>query len=101
MLNYYGEIDNKSHSTSLLMEFDDNDGIVASVTIPEYDSLIDMVMDDWFYSVPQVYEPKIDWFSQAVNDRAEISKVIRIIGSVKVYASGNFPPYFPGEPYNP
>ena len=46
-------------------------------------------MDNCFHSIPPEYDPAIDGFSQAVNDRAEISKVMGSIGSTKVYASGN------------
>ena len=84
MLDYNGEMADKSRHTNYLMDVDDNDGVVASVAISEYDEAVDHVMMETFDYVPcDEAISDDDKFLDAISERAEVSKVMGTIGSVR------------------
>ena len=84
MLDYNGEMADKSRHTNYLMDVDDNDGVVASITISEYNEAVDSVMMETFDHTPCEQALGDDHkFLDAISERAEVSKMMGTIGSVR------------------
>ena len=79
MLNFNGDISDPSRQMNLVMDVDDNDGVVTSVSLSAYNHAVDSNILESFHYVPS----DDDKFLTAVSERAEISKVVGSIGSVR------------------
>jgi hypothetical protein len=86
MLNYNGEIADKSRHTNHLMEVDDEYPIVASVLISDYEDAVDNAIADSFCDdlVPEDDMGDDCKFWKTISGRAEISKIMGSLGSVTV-----------------
>ena len=83
MLDYNGEVANRSRRTHHLMNIEDEYPVIASVLISEHDTAVDNAITESFVAVPNNLNPSDDGkFLDAINERAEISKVMGSIGSV-------------------
>ena len=88
MLDHEGNIANPSRHTHNVMDIDDDDdGVVASVQITDYENEIDSIMEHSFHTVSLPHEEltEDDMFATAINGRAEISKVMGSIGSTREF----------------
>ena len=84
MLDYNGDISNKDRHANLIMNVDGDEGVVASVSISDYNHAVDSNMLESFQVPYSDHEISYDdEFYNAVSERAEISKVMGTIGSVK------------------
>lgn len=84
MLDSNGEMADKSHYTNYLMDVDENDGVVASVAISEYEEAVDHVMMETFDHIPcDKAISDDDKLLDAISERAVVSKVMGTIGSVR------------------
>jgi hypothetical protein len=83
MLDYNGDIADKSRRTHHLMDVDDEYPVIASVSISEHDAAVDNIITYSFHAVPEDSTLGDDSkFYNAISERAEISKVMGSIGSV-------------------
>ena len=86
MLDYNGEMVDKSRHTNYLMAVDENDVVVASVTISEYEEAVDHILMETFDHIPCNKAISDDnKFLDAISEHGIVSKVMRTIGSVRTY----------------
>ena len=83
MWNYEGEITQENHQEHHLVDHDMDDVNIASITATAYKNHIDNSTDNsycyHFYNMPS---NPVSEFVSAINQRAEISKIMVSVGSV-------------------
>jgi hypothetical protein len=83
MIDYNGNMADRSRRTHHLMEADEEYPVIASVSISDHDAAIDNAIIESFHAVPDELNLSDDSkFLNAISERAEISKVMGSIGSV-------------------
>ena len=83
MLNYAGEITEVQRREHHLIDHEMVDATIAAVTVDEYNTNVDSIMDNSFYGI-KTNESHIpdNNFAAALNQRTEVSKMMASIGSV-------------------